>query len=325
MSHKRFLLSALTLASSLAALPARAALPTQLSQLPVYPGARPTQLEEGEWEESTLGNAKKPEVKAYLVDASIDEVTRWYAQQLGTKVGAHVDVEPSELKPGTTTPVNNDVYPHSLEDDDDGAGHLLRSKAQKQALLARCRPAFKSGEWTSSSNFDWTRLNANGSRSVYYVNLDDRGVAQDWKSCVKRTRIVLATETSQSTQEAEDAQDQAMQAQLEKTQKELGTKPPTEKELGLPLYPGARYDARASAGMSMNAQRAYLFVTDDAMAKVVKFYEAKLGKKAQGSAETGYMIPLKGQGLVPDEGLAVQQNMLPGGGKTLITVMREKK
>ena len=46
---------------------ARAAAPTQLSQLPVYAGARRAQLEEGEWEEGTLGG--KPEVKAYVVDA----------------------------------------------------------------------------------------------------------------------------------------------------------------------------------------------------------------------------------------------------------------
>jgi hypothetical protein len=76
--------------------------------------------------------------------------------------------------------------------------------------------------------------------------------------------------------------------------------------------------------MSMDDQRAFLFVTDDAPAKVVKFYEAKLGKKAQGEAATGYMFALEGSGLMPDEGLAVQSNMLPGGGKTLITVMREK-
>jgi hypothetical protein len=74
----------------------------------------------------------------------------------------------------------------------------------------------------------------------------------------------------------------------------------------------------------MGDQRGFLFVTDDAPEKVVKFYEAKLGKKAQGEPKTGYMIALKGKGLVPDEGLAVQPNVLGGGGKTLITVMRQK-
>jgi len=38
----------------------------------------------------------------------------------------------------------------------------------------------------------------------------------------------------------------------------------------------------------------------------------------------GLVESFKGKGLVPDEGLSVQPNMLQGGGKTLITVMRLK-
>ena len=166
----------------------------------------------------------------------------------------------------------------------------------------------------SDSHFEWMRTNAHGSRSNFGVYLTDLGVSEDWKSCAKRTRIVLVAETSKTDEQAEEERDQAQEQAFQAAQKEIGTKPPTEKELGVPLYPGARYDARSSAGMSMGDQRGYVFITDDAMAKVVKFYEAKLGKKAQGAEDTGYMIALAGKGLVPDEGLAVQPNMLTGGG-----------
>jgi hypothetical protein len=322
MSAPHRLSQALALALVLAAAPALAAPPTRLAELPVYPGAKPTQLEEGEWDADSMGGAK-PQVKAYVVDASIEDVTRWYAQRLGARLEAHQDFD--ELaKPGTVSPVNHAVYPHSVGDDGDGAGHIRVSTAQKMALLAKCRPAYKNGEWASDSNFEWMRVNANRSHSLFGVNLTDVGVAQSWKACSKRTRIVLHAGTGQSEEEVEAERDRAREERFAAAQKEVGTKAPTEKELGVPLYPGARYDARSSAGMSMDDQRAFLFVTDDAPAKVVKFYEAKLGKKAQGGPATGYMFALEGSGLMPDEGLAVQSNMLPGGGKTLITVMREK-
>jgi hypothetical protein len=313
----------LALACLLAAPSVSAGLPTQLSQMPVYPGAKPTRLEEGEWEQPSLQDGRKPQAKAFVVDAAPEEVLRWYAQRLGTPLDAHRDFEDDQA-PGTVSHVNSAVYPHSLGDDDDGAGHILMSSAQKRALLAKCRPAFKKGEWANDGHFEWVRRNEDGSRSFFTVGITDVGVADGWKACVRRTRIVLVTETGKTEQEVEAERDAEHEKAFAAAQKEVGTKAPTEKELGVPLYPGARYDARSSAGMSMGDQRGYLFVTDDAPAQVVKFYEAKLGKRAQGDAQSGYMIALEGKGLVPDEGLAVQPNMLPGGGKTLITVMRQK-
>ena len=41
-------------------------------------------------------------------------------------------------------------------------------------------------------------------------------------------------------------------------------------------------------------------------------------------AQFGWMFALKGALPVPEEGMTVQKNMLPGGGKTAITVMRNK-
>ncbi len=313
----------LALACLLAAPTVFAGPPTQLAQMPVYPGARPTQLEEDEWDTPSMQDGNKPQVKAYVVDAAAEEVLRWYAQKLGARLEAHRDFE-DDQKPGTVSHVNSAVYPRSLGDDDDGAGHILVSAAQKRAMLQKCRPAYKPGQWVQDGHFDWVRRNENGSRSHFTVGVTDVGVADGWKACVKRTRIVLVMETGKSEEEVEAERDRAQDEAFAAAQREVGTKPPTEKELGVPLYPGARYDARNSAGMSMGDQRGYLFVTDDSLAQVVKFYEAKLGKKAQGDAQSGYMIALKGKGLVPDEGLAVQPNMLGGGGKTLITVMRQK-
>jgi hypothetical protein len=103
-------------------------------------------------------------------------------------------------------------------------------------------------------------------------------------------------------------------------------KPPTEAQLGAPLYPGAFYDARNSAGMSMSGSTTYLFLTADPPAKVADFYAKSTHKQPSEYVKGSYMIALKGKPPFPESGIAIQPNK-PGGFdpkyKTIITFMTQ--
>jgi len=103
---------------------------------------------------------------------------------------------------------------------------------------------------------------------------------------------------------------------------------PTEADLGVPVYPGARYDGDVSGGMSQPDHTIWIFFSDDAPAKVVAFYEKKTGKKASEWDKDKYMIALKGASIIPEHGVTVEtlagNPLFPGKGKTVITVSRTR-
>lgn len=319
------------LAAALLALPALASSPAPLHEalVPQYPGAKPTSTVRPDGSDDAEGEAGMPNVKArsvraFTVEAPVEEVVRFYLKRLDTLPGRNEGQDPQELKPGTASRVDAGLNFHDPQDDDDGAGHVLVTAGRKWDVLKACRPAWGPRQWVNDANFSWAVKQKDGSVSTFWLNVEDAGIAERWRSCAKRTRIIVGAEHTKSPERMEEEEEQADQAQLEAAMKAVA-KAPTEKELGVPLYPGARYDVRNSAGMSLGEQRAFIFVSDDAPEKVLRFYEQKLGKKAGGDAQYGWMFALEGSLPVPQEGLTVQKNMLPGGGKTAITVMRDKE
>lgn len=105
--------------------------------------------------------------------------------------------------------------------------------------------------------------------------------------------------------------------------------PPSEAELGVPAYPGARFDAELSGALSSSEQKVWSFYSDDAPAKVVAFYEQKTGKKATEWDREKYMIPLKGEPPMPEHGLTIEtlagNPLLGDKGRTVISVLRMTK
>lgn len=102
--------------------------------------------------------------------------------------------------------------------------------------------------------------------------------------------------------------------------------PPTEVEMGVPQYPGARFDGDVSGGMSGSDQKIWVFFSDDAVTKVVAFYQQKTGKKATEWEKDKYMIPLRGDSGIPEHGVTVEtlagNPLFEGKGKTIISVTR---
>ena len=127
-------------------------------------------------------------------------------------------------------------------------------------------------------------------------------------------------------QESDSAADRDHEKALAAKMREMA-KLPTEAQLGAPLYPGAFYDVRNSAGMSMSGSTTCLFLTADPPAKVVEFYAGKLKKQPSEYVKGSFMVVLKGKLPMPEKGFTIQPNK-PGGFdpkyKTIITFMSQE-
>ncbi len=132
---------------------------------------------------------------------------------------------------------------------------------------------------------------------------------------------------------ANEAQDRAEEARQAEVAKKLAKSPPTEAKLGVPIYPGARFDPEMSA--SFHGQQegegvvsdTFVFFSGDAPAKVAEFYARKTGKKGQGSLGSGGLLfAVRGGGFFPDLGVTVQPNAFPEGWrKSLATTISIRK
>lgn len=102
---------------------------------------------------------------------------------------------------------------------------------------------------------------------------------------------------------------------------------PTPEQLGVPVYPGAAYDAANSAGMSQPTEKYYIFTTSDSLVRVVAFYENATKKRGEPMGDGGaVLIVLEGQAPFPKHGVMIEPNrqgMFPASVRTVITVRRE--
>jgi hypothetical protein len=106
----------------------------------------------------------------------------------------------------------------------------------------------------------------------------------------------------------------------------LAAQVPTAEQLGVPVYPGASYDAQNSAGMSQPTEKYYLFTTGDPVAAVQRFYENATKHQAAAFGDGGaVIIVLEGAAPFPKHGVVIEPNRggYPPAVKTVITVRRE--
>jgi hypothetical protein len=101
---------------------------------------------------------------------------------------------------------------------------------------------------------------------------------------------------------------------------------PTEAQLGVPAYPGAKYDAQMSGGMTQPDTYYWIYTTADAIEKVVAFYKQKTGLTPKDVSGSYIFTVRKGESeLFPDHGVIVEPNkMLPPPAKTVISVTKKK-
>lgn len=308
-----------------------AQIPKSESEIPTFTGAtRDVQTEKERkdqmgWEyDQSLRSAI---LKLYITTAAPEEVFSFYLQALGGKAGSY-DGDPMEIAPGHTTPVYYELECYDERDFDDAMydsdfGESKHLGKWRKDTLTQNRKPYKAGQWIKSARFEWGKKEANSDWTMFYLIIFDSSFDVVPNQYKPTTEIEIQVNTSKSEEAMRDEMDEEMDSETEQMARSLASKPPTEKDLGAPIYPGAKFDAESSAGMSAgNDYAMYIFLTTDPPSKVAAFYEQQLKKKVTGQDDR-YMIPLKGNLPIPEEGISIEPNTMFGGSaKTVITIMK---
>ena len=286
-----------------------AALPRSEKEIPIYPGSVRNASAEKElisqnsdYDEETKKTWRSNTIKVYTAKAVIDEVCNFYIKQLGAKP-EFPEVDLYSLKPGAVLPpwyelefYGKDLFENQYERD-----LLIHDGKWVKSAFAE-RPQWEKGAWIRTAWFKWNVILNNGDIAEYTVAIEDDGY--DWRKKVifNTTQIAIQILVTKSEAALDEEEDEAMDEAVAAKTRQLAKNPPTAQTLGIPIYPGSVFNPEISAGMSLDDDfQYYVYLSNDPPAKVVAFYEQRLGKKAS-SNEGGYMIALKGKLPIPAEG-----------------------
>lgn len=303
--------------------PLDAQAPTRLEQIPTYPGA--ARVPDREAEETSMGAAayvdrvlRSSAVRVYRVAAALEDVARFYQQRLAAReIQSEEDWErayPEHVRAGQASPVLCQFEPVDL-----GPESALENVATVRAAYARKRAPFRPGVWLVGADFRWTHRESATRHTEFNLYLQDTEAFELTTSDYHHeTEIVILARTWDAPEAAEEEPEPEPVAAMAA---------PTEAQLGVPLYPGARFDGDISAQMSEGDDTGiyYVFASADPVTTVAAFYERHTGKKGM-ETEGGVLIVVQGQGLFPDLGVTVQPNVgtFAGSVRSVITVRRRR-
>ena len=326
----RLILSILFLLALMPAVVLASNTPRSEKEIPIYSGSvrdqaaeKETLRQDAEYSEDIIKTWCSNTVKVYTVKAIINEVAGFYIQKLTAKEGAPDNFTP---EPGAVLPPWYELScyePDIFKDQYDDKGKLFYDGKWVKSVFSQ-RKQWSKNEWLSNIRFEWNIVLNNGDMAQYSVLVEDEGYDALQKVIFNSTRITIRILVTKSQDALTDEQDQEMDRETAEKARQSAKNPPTEEALGVPLYPGSVFDPENSAGMSLDGEyQYYIYLSNDPPSKVLAFYEQRLGKKAM-SNEGGYIIALKGQLPIPEEGLTIQPNTMFGGkAKTVITVQKQ--
>jgi hypothetical protein len=254
-------------------------------------------------------------VRVYRVGAALEDVARFYQQRLAAReIAPDADwdeVDPEHVAVGRVSPVLCAFVPVDLSGADDPAA--LR------AAYAKARQAFRAGQWLAGADCRWTSRQSVTAHTELSVELQDTEAFEiTTPDYHHETEIIIRVRTWGPP---------AAMAEEEEPTPVTPMAAPTAAQLGVPLYPGARFDGTISAGMSAGDDTGiyYVFASADPVAKVAAFYEQRTGKKGTEN-ENGVLIVVRGEGLFPELGVTIQPNVgtFPAPAQSMITVRRRR-
>ncbi len=296
--------------------------PTKLEQIPIFAGASRQAGREAEETSPTEAPGMYGDraltsstVRVYRVAAALEEVARFYQQRLAAReIPPDADwdqVDPENVAAGRVSPVLCAFEPVDMSGADDPAA--LR------AAYAKARQPFRAGRWLAGADCRWTSRESASDHTELSVELQDTEAFEiTTPEYHHETEIIIRVRMwGAPGAVAEEEEPQAVPPMAA----------PTEAQLGVPLYPGARFDGTISAGMSAADEEGvyYVFASADPVAKVAAFYEQRTGRKGT-ATEAGVLIVVQGEGLFPDLGVTIQPNVgtFPAPAQSMITVRRRR-
>ena len=308
-------------------------IPKSQKEIPQFSGAVRDSKEEVSMKEQ-MGWIDNPDLRSadlniYKTNASPEEVFGFYLKKIGGKEGVP-DVNPEALTPGSVSQVWYEIEYYTDEDFEDtaiDAGEYAEARNpgtwMKQNLTKNRKP-YKPGKWIKEARFNWLKKEPNNDLTEFYLIIFDNSFEFAPEKYKTATTIESQVTTTKSSEAMREEDFEKIEREAEAKSKSLARKPPTEKDLGVPIYPGAAFDAQSSAGMSLGEDFAiYIYLSNDPPSKVASFYEGKLKIKPVSMGKDQYMFALKGNMPMPDEGLVIQPNTMFGGSaKTVISIQK---
>ena len=309
-----------------------AQVPLSLDKIPVFPGAvRDVEAEREAAAEDRETRARaapglaqgRREEHVYRVEASVEAVVRFYVERLKPREIRTVEEHGAwsngteALRPGQTSPLIVEVSVldfREMSEERDEDEKLIRARYE------RARPPYEPGVWLDGANFQWVHTVADGSQLHFAVDVDDA-----WENHPpgdpryrNRTSLLISLEVSPPP-----AAEGVIPEPEEVPAAPLA--PPSEAELGVPVYPGARFDPQMSGQLSSSGDaRYFVYTSSDEPAKVLSFYERQTGKKAAIQSERGHLIAVRGAAPWPALGVSIEPNLglYPVAVRTVITIRK---
>jgi len=305
------------------------AAPLNEKEIPVYPGAVRDPVAEEEirrdYEEYRFDYWEMETIRVYTVKALIDDVCRYYIDQLKPKPG-WAQKDPYALAPGEVDGPwyevgfwHETIFATQYEYDT-----LLNDGEWVKDAFAK-RPQWEKGSWLNGASFEWNANLPSGDLTRYVVILDDVGFDSLERVDYRSTRIRIQVLVSPSLEAIEEEEDWAMDQAVAAKTEEFRKNPPTEEFLGITLYPGAVFSPELTAGMSLNDDfHIYVYFSNDSPDKIADFYRKQLGKEPLSSGDLGYMFALRGSLPIPEEGLSIQPYVYGDGPfQSTISIMKQ--
>jgi hypothetical protein len=302
--------------------------PKTENEIPVFSGAvRDMNKEAAVKDEMGLGNnpsLRSAAFKVYKTSASPEEVFAFYLQKIGGKENLSFE-DPAGIKPGAVSQVRYEIECYTDVDFEDYSNEEARHPGMwmKQSLAKNRKPHMP-GKWIKEARFDWMKKETNNDLTTFFLIIHDDSFEFSPDKYATSSQIEVQVATAKSEEAMREETNEDMERKTATMSNSFKSKPPTEKDLGVPLYPGAKFDANNSAGMSAgNDYAVYIYLTNDQPLNVANFYEQRLKIKPVSMGSNQYMIPLKGKMPMPDEGISIQPNIMFGGGaKTVISIQK---
>ena len=260
-----------------------------LKEIPLYPGAALPPANEDL--PSPMLGITLDSSRRYVVRAPLETMVKFYQQRLSARKLSDADFEQA----------------------------LERADAEPVAAVFTVAP-----HWV---RFVWSRRQPGGAIATFGVSMVDgyqaRGSSEPATVLAIGAGVATAGAEPAETGEPDEARSPDEAASPQTPSRPLPE--PSAAELGVPRYPGARFDGTNSAALSSGGDHYYVYTTADAPEKVAAFYERQTGKKGL-KREGGWLIAVKGAGLFPELGVTVQPNAgtYPATVKTMITVRHGK-
>ncbi len=304
-------------------------------QVPTTPGAVPVYAGATRQPDREAGQAAAPgsDVRVYRVQAPIEDVVKFYQQRLGAREvrtegerdrarDAYERLGAGQATGAIFLPTFVDLTPAHFAETAAAGEDPARLAAAVRAAYTGKRAPFRPDTRIASVIFEWGASPAAGRRHEFYLSVEDVGAWQIRESEYQHeSEITVNVQSVGAAPEAEEREGR------EERPPAAPIAAPAESDLGVPIYPGSRFDGRVSAAMSEGDSEGnyYIYTTADAPAAVTSFYQRRTGKTGQ-TNEAGTLIVVRGEGLFPDLGVTVQPNpgSFPAAVKTVITIRKKK-